>query len=196
MCASDWANLLNDAFTVWLNSLRKDTIASKFTHYKSLLENLIRKVGCVILYGLDVANLVSNVQGIVVSGQSDVCLLGTVRSNQSVNVKNIDLVQLLDGSFDLMLVRLEVDLEHQGVGVLDLLHGGLSGNGRDNNLVGIHSGVVGHGLSGVAWGSSQLQGLGQPEGGASSDLVGLVSRRTFQGALLSSSSFVVCGSHF
>jgi hypothetical protein len=87
-----------------------------------------------------------------------------------------------------VLVGLEVNLKDQGVAVLDLLHGGLRGDGGNDDLVGVHSVVVGHGLSGIFGGSGQLQGVGQSEGGVGSDLGGLLSIATLQSGFLSGSS--------
>lgn len=127
----------------------------------------------------------------MVSGQSDVSLLGTVWSDQSVNVLNIDFVQFLNSSLDLVLVSLNGDLQNQGVTVLNLLDGGLRGNWRLNNLVSVQSVVVWDRLSGVSWGSSQLQGLWQSEGGRGSDLNNLLRVSTLQSRFLSSSSLSV-----
>lgn len=140
---------------------------------------------------LDVTNSVGNVQSIVVSSQSDVSLLGTVRSDQSVDLLNVNLVQLLDSSLDLVLVRLQADLEHQGVTVFNLLDGSLRRNRRLDDLVGVHSVVVWNGLSGVSWGSSQLQGVWQSEGGGGSHLGHLLRVSTLQSRFLSSGSFSV-----
>lgn len=141
---------------------------------------------------LHVTNSVGNVQSVMVSGQSNVSLLGTVWSDQSVNLLNVNLVQLLNSSLDLVLVSLQANLEYQGVTVLDLLDSGLGGNWRLNDLVGVHSVVVWNGLSGVSWVLSQLQGLWQSEGGRSSDLLGLLRVGTLQSRFLSSSSLSVC----
>jgi len=42
--------------------------------------------------------------------------------NEGVDLGRLDIVQLLDGIFDLTLVRFDVDNEHQCVVLLDLLH--------------------------------------------------------------------------
>lgn len=124
----------------------------------------------------------------MVSSQSDVSLLGTVWSHQSVDLLHIDIVQLLDSRLDLMLVGLDGNLENQGVTVLDLLDGGLRGNWRLDDLVGIQSSVGWNGSGGESWLSGQLQGLWKSEGGAGSDLSGLLGVGTLQGRFLSSSS--------
>ena len=48
------------------------------------------------------------------------------RSDQSVNLLDINVVKPLDGGLDLVLVRLLVNDEDEGVVVFDLLHGRLS----------------------------------------------------------------------
>lgn len=140
---------------------------------------------------LDVTNSVGNIQGIVVSSQSDVSLLGTIWSDQGVDLLNVNLVQLLNGSLDLVLVGLDAHLQNQGVTVLNLLDGGLRGNWRLDDLVSVQSGVVWDGLSGVSWGSGQLQGLWQSEGSVGSNLGDLLGVGTLQSRFLSSSSLSV-----
>ena len=125
----------------------------------------------------------------MVSSQSDVSLLGTVGSDQSVDVFNVDFVQFLNGLLDLVLVGLDVHLEDEDVTVFDLLHSGFRGNGGDDDLVVVHAVVVGDSLSGVLPVTSQLEGVGSVEGGQGSDLLHLVTVGTLQGSLLGSSSF-------
>ena len=138
---------------------------------------------------LNVSNSVGNIQSIVVSSQSDVCLLGSVRSHHGVNVMNNNFVHSLYRNLNLVLVGLDVNLENQDVSVLNLLHGSLRGNWRNNHLVGIHSVVVGNSLSSILGSSGQLQGLWSVETGVSSHLDNLVGVGTFQGGLLSVGSF-------
>lgn len=126
----------------------------------------------------------------MVSSQSDVSLLGTVWSDQSVNLLDVDLVQLLNGSLDLVLVSLDANLQNQGVSVLNLLDGGLGGKWGLDDLVGIQSVVVWDGLSGVSWRSGQLQSLWQSEGGVGSHLGDLLGVGTLQSRFLSSRSSV------
>lgn len=61
---------------------------------------------------LDVSNSVGDIQGIEVRSQSNVGLLGTVWLDQSVDVVNVDLVQLLNSRLDLVLVSLHGNLEN------------------------------------------------------------------------------------
>lgn len=124
----------------------------------------------------------------MVSSQSDVSLLGTVRSDQGVDLLNVNIVQLLNGSLDLVLVGLQGNLENQGVTVLDLLDGSLRGNWGLDDLVGIQSSVVRNSGSSVSGLSSQLQGVWKSEGGVGSHLSGLLGVGTLQSRFLSSSS--------
>lgn len=124
----------------------------------------------------------------MVSSQSDVSLLGTVRSDQGVDLLNVNIVQLLNGSLDLVLVGLQGNLENQGVTVLDLLDGSLRGNWGLDDLVGIQSSVVRNSGSSVSGLSGQLQGVWKSEGGVGSHLSGLLGVGTLQSRFLSSSS--------
>lgn len=59
-----------------------------------------------------------------------------VSPDQSVDFGHVNVVQLLDGVFDLVLVGLDVYDEHQRVVVLNLLHGRLCGQGElDDGVV-------------------------------------------------------------
>ena len=53
------------------------------------------------------------------------------------HLRDVDIVQLLDSGLDLVLVGLDVADEDEGVVVLDLLHGGLGGQGVLDDVVGI-----------------------------------------------------------
>lgn len=126
----------------------------------------------------------------MVSSQSDVSLLGTVWSDQSVNVLNVNLVQLLDGLLDLMLVGLHTDLENQGVTILNLLDSGLSGDRGDDDLVGVQSWGV-RNSQGRFRVSAQLQGSWQLEGGVGSDLRQSLGVGTLQCSFLGGRSLSV-----
>jgi len=53
--------------------------------------------------------------------------------DERVDFGDVDVVQLLDRVFNLVLVRLHVDDEHKRVVVLDLLHRGLCRQGELND---------------------------------------------------------------
>ena len=100
-------------------------------------------------YNLDNSNLVGNIQGVIIRGQSDISLLVSGRSDQGVHLGHVDVVELLDSSLDLVLVGLDVTNEDQGVVVLNLLHGGLSGQRVLDYGVSIHLIPLWGGLAGV-----------------------------------------------
>merc|ERR1712064_117476 len=98
--------------------------------------------------------------GFLVSGWPDQC----------VHFGDIDVVQLLDGSLDLVLVGLDVTDEDKGVVLLNLLHGGLSGQRVLDDGVGIHLVPLGSGLTRVLGVPGSPEGFGPVELDASSDL--------------------------
>ena len=72
---------------------------------------------------------------------------------------DVDVIQLLDSRLDLVLVGLDVADEDQGVVVLDLLHGRLSGQGVLDDVVSIHAVPAGSRLARVLGGSGRPEGL-------------------------------------
>ncbi len=97
---------------------------------------------------------------------------------------NIDASSL---TADLVLVGLEINLKDRCVAVLDLLHGGLRVMGGNDDLVYVHSVVVGHGLSGYILGDLDKV-LGNLKVVLVLDLGGLLSIATLQSGFLSGSS--------
>jgi hypothetical protein len=87
---------------------------------------------------LDDANLVSLIKSVVVPRQLDVCLLLSIGPDQGVDLGNVDLVQLLDGRLDVVLVGLSVYQEDQSVAVLNLLHRCFSGQRILNYIESVH----------------------------------------------------------
>jgi hypothetical protein len=94
--------------------------------------------------------------------------------DQSVDLDGVNVVQLLNSGLDLALVGLDVDNEDQGVVLLDLLHGALSVERVQNDLLGVELGLTGDGDTGVLGRPRELQGLGAVEGGRGANLAGLV----------------------
>jgi hypothetical protein len=94
--------------------------------------------------------------------------------DEGVDLDGVNVVQLLKSSLDLSLVRLDVHDEHQGVVLLDLLHGALRVQGIEDDLVGVEARKVRDGLAGVLGGPGQLKSLGAVEGGGGADLASLV----------------------
>jgi hypothetical protein len=94
--------------------------------------------------------------------------------DESVDLDGVDIVQLLEGQFNLSLVRLDVHNENQGVVLLNLLHGTLGVERVKDNLVGVEAGLMRDRLAGVLGRPGELKGLGTVEGGGSADLARLV----------------------
>ena len=92
-------------------------------------EMCIRDRNHITNHNLDDADAVRHVERVVVLRQPHVRLLLAVGSNEGVHLAAGDLVHGLDRVLDLPLVRRDVDNEHERVVVLDLLHGGLGGQG-------------------------------------------------------------------
>ena len=60
------------------------------------------------------------------------------KPDEGVDFGDVDVVQLLDGGLDLVLVGLDVDEEDQGVVVFDLLHRRFGCQRVLDDVVGIH----------------------------------------------------------
>ena len=101
------------------------------------------------MYSLDNSNFVGDIQSIIIRSETNIGLLVSGGSDQGVHLGHVDVIQLLDSSLDLVLVGLDVTDEHQCVVVLDLLHGGLSGQGVLDYGVSIHLIPLRSGLAGV-----------------------------------------------
>lgn len=108
--------------------------------------------------------------------------------DQGVDLDGVNVVELLQGSLDLGLVRLDVDDEDQGVVLLNLLHGALSVERVDDDLVLVQTGLVVNGLARVLGVAGQSEGLGAAERGRGPDLGLLV------GVNLEKDSISDCGS--
>jgi len=102
---------------------------------------------------LDDTNLVGHIKRIVICSQSNVSLLTSVRPDQRVDLLRLNVVHLLHGLLDLLLVRAHVHDEHQRVVVLNLLHGGLRGERVFEHLVVVEL---------AAAGRTQARVLGRP----------------------------------
>ncbi len=108
---------------------------------------------------LQEAELVGNVESIVVVGELDVSLLQAVRSDQSVDSVDLDVVELLSRSLYLLLVGGQRDDEHKGVTVLNILHGSLSGQRILDNIESLGSLDLGVGLDSYLGVSSKLKSV-------------------------------------
>lgn len=94
--------------------------------------------------------------------------------NESVDLNGVDVIELLQSLLDLGLVGLGVDDEDQGVVLLNLLHGALSVERVNDDLVLVQARLVRERLAVVLRRSRQLQGLGTMEGRRGADLALLV----------------------
>ena len=112
--------------------------------------------------------------------------MGRLRNipDQGVDLDGVDVVELLEGQLDLGLVGLDVDDEDQGVVLLHLLHGALSVERVDDDLVLIETGNVVDGLAGVARSAGQDQSLGAVERGGQADLAVLGGVSLYEIAVL------------
>lgn len=94
---------------------------------------------------------------------------------QSVQLEDVDIVELLERLLDLSLVGLDVDDKDKGVVLLHLLHGALRVKGMDDDLVGVQAGLVGDRLARVLGGARDHEGLWAMEGGSQADLALLLA---------------------
>lgn len=133
---------------------------------------------------LNVTNSAGNIKGIVIRGESDKSLLGTVGSDEGVDLGNLNIVKLLDGRLDLVLVGLNVNGNNEGVVLLNLFDGDLRVDVVLDDLELVESGVVSNRLALVLGGSGKTEGLGLTEGGVGTDLQGLGLVNTLEGGLL------------
>lgn len=94
--------------------------------------------------------------------------------DEGVDLDGVNVVELLQGLLDLSLIGQSVDDEDESVVLLDLLHGALSVERVDDDLVGIESGLRDDRSAGVLWLTGELEGLGLVEGRRETDLADLV----------------------
>ena len=84
--------------------------------------------------------------------------------DEGVDLDSIDIIKLLQSLFNLSLVGLDIDDKDQSIVLLNLLHGALSVERVDDDLVLIETGNVGDGLAGIFGRAGELEGLGAMEG--------------------------------
>lgn len=92
--------------------------------------------------------------------------------DEGVHLDGINIVELLDGSLDVVLVGTNIADKDKSVVVLDLAHGRLGVQGRLDDGELVQGGVTVDGLAGVLGGTGELQGLGKVETGRGVDLAG------------------------
>lgn len=113
--------------------------------------------------------------------------------DQGVDLRRLDIIQLLDGILDLPLVGLEVNNEHQGVVVLDLLHGRLGVERVLDRAELVHPREVGDGLAGVFRVTGETECRGSVEGDGSADFAGRVRGSALEGGLFGGFGFGILG---
>jgi hypothetical protein len=133
---------------------------------------------------LDDTNLVGNIDGLVIRGETDESLLLTIGTDESVNLDGLDVVHLLNGILDLVLVGVNVDDEDEGVVGLNLSHGSLSGQGVTEDGVLIQTGTAGDGSTGVRRLTGQGEGVGTTEAGGVEHTARTSREVTLQSSLL------------
>lgn len=94
--------------------------------------------------------------------------------DEGVDLDGINIVKLLQCLLDLSLVGLDINNEHKGVVLLDLLHGALGVERVDDDLMLIESRLRRNRLSEVFWLAGELEGLGSVEGSRKTDLAYLL----------------------
>ena len=119
---------------------------------------------------LDDTNAVGNVESVLLLGEADESLLDTVGTDEGVDLGSLDVVQTKYSVGDLLLCGLDVAEEDEGIVVLDLLHGSLSGQGRNDDTELIHLVASGIRLDRVLGLLFKLSSLGSEEVNVPSDL--------------------------
>jgi len=90
------------------------------------------------------ANLVGDVQCIMISSQPYIGLLLAIRPDEGVDLCSLDIIQFLDRILDLTFVAFDINDEDKRVVFLDLLHCALRVQRRDNRAELVHAGHMGH----------------------------------------------------
>jgi hypothetical protein len=96
------------------------------------------------------------------------------KPDESVDLDGVNVVKLLQSLLNLSLIGLDVDNEDKSVVLLNLLHGALSVERVDDDLVLIETRLVRNRLAWVFWGTGELEGFWSVEGGRLADLSDLV----------------------
>ena len=119
---------------------------------------------------LDEANAVRHIEGILVRGQTNECLLLAIRANERVHLGSFHIVSLLESLLDLALVRLTVDDKYERVHILNLLHGALRVQREQESLAGVRALQVRSTLTRVSRVAHKTESLGTVERGRSAHL--------------------------
>jgi hypothetical protein len=119
---------------------------------------------------LDDSNSRRDVEGVVVSGQTNVSFLQTIWTDECINLGGLDSVRLLHSGTNLGLVGADVNNEYNRVVVLDHFHGAFSGQRIFDDLVIIELRLPRKGSARVSGLPTELQGVRAGEGNTSADL--------------------------
>ena len=78
-------------------------------------------------FSLDDTDGVGYIEGVVVLGEADICLLKSIRADQCVHFVHLDLVDGLHRILDLSLIGTAIHDENKGIVLFDLFHRRLGG---------------------------------------------------------------------
>jgi len=120
------------------------------------------------------ANLVGDLKSVAILGELHERLLESVGADQSVDTDNLNIIQAGNSGLNLALVGAEVNNEHKGVVVLDLLHGSFRGQGLLDHGELVHLGDRLLCRGSVLGLPGELEGLGPVELHTGPHLVGLL----------------------
>lgn len=134
---------------------------------------------------LDETNLGSNIQSLDIAGQSDIGLLGTIGTNEGVDLGGINIVHPLDSILNMTLIGLQIHNKHQSVILLHLAHGGLGGQWKLENRELVQARQMGNGLAWVLGSTVENESTWTTESGAGADLKGDIGMSALKSGLLS-----------
>jgi hypothetical protein len=130
----------------------------------------------------------SNFRSFSIRVQTNISLLGSIRTDQSVDLGNINIIKTLDSILDLCLVGANICNKDKSIIVLNLLQSTFGSEWVLDDSVLIKKSEFGNSLSWVLWSTSKLESLWQVKGGRGLDLDDLLGG-ALQCSLLGSSSF-------
>ena len=140
---------------------------------------------------LDETDFTGSFHGITVSRKTTEILLNTVGSDQGVAAVDIDTVEGLDSSTDVLLVGTGVTGEDEGVVVFNATHGAFGVDGEFDDGVGIGAGDDGNSSSaGVLGGTGKTQSAGQTESAVGTDFTASLGISSTEGSLASTFSLL------
>merc|ERR1712002_235218 len=145
------------------------------------------------------SNFVGDIQSIIICSKSHVSFLLAIRTNQSVHLSNLNVIQFLNSKFDLWFTSSNINNENQCVVVLNLFHSRFCCQWVFNNCKLIQTSRCWSRLSWEHRSAWKFQCLWSSEVHRCSDLTLPSCFRTFENILfccLSFCRFSFCWSHF